>query len=237
MARFFEGYLLPSYTGGVVTAFARRRRRRCGGSSRRSGSTSTRTRPTTTSCRSRCSPATCWIAWDHVARLQDAFRKQPDEFVAFPAPAGPKGRGFMPVVVGLAMPKTAPDAAAAKQVIDYLLQPATQITTLRVSSFFPVVKAAIPADLDPGLKAGGGGGAGAAGRAGRACRRCCRSASARMAASSTRIFTDTFQRIVLRGQDPQAVLDRWRPSRCSACSTRRRRRAGRPIRRARAPAR
>ena len=30
-----------------------------------------------------------WIAFDHVARLADAFNQKPDEFVAFPAPAGP----------------------------------------------------------------------------------------------------------------------------------------------------
>ncbi len=50
-----------------------------------------------------------WVAWDHTARLADAFNQQPDDFVAFPAPAGPAGRGFMPVVAGLGIPKTAPD--------------------------------------------------------------------------------------------------------------------------------
>ena len=48
-----------------------------------------------------------WIAFDHVARLLDALRKQPNDFVAFPAPAGPKGRSFMPVLVGLAVAKDA----------------------------------------------------------------------------------------------------------------------------------
>lgn len=112
----------------------------------------------------------------------------------------------MPVLVGLSIPKSAPDAAGAKQVIDFLLKPETQVTTLRVSSFFPVVDAHAPADLDPGLKA-------------------------EMAAVQTqqsapdarpallpvglgshsgefdRIFTDTFQRIVIRGQDIKQVLE------------------------------
>ncbi len=92
------------------------------------------------------------IAWDHVARLQNAFRNKPDDFVAFPAPAGPKGRAFMPVLVGVAVPKTAPDKAASLKLIDYLLKPETQIATLRASSFFPVVKVALPDDLDAGLK-------------------------------------------------------------------------------------
>jgi len=43
-----------------------------------------------------------WIAWDHIARVKDALTTQPDQFVAFPAPAGPKGRGYMPVIAGLA---------------------------------------------------------------------------------------------------------------------------------------
>ena len=42
-----------------------------------------------------------WVAWDHTARLADAFNQKPDDFVAFPAPAGPAGRGFMPVVAGI----------------------------------------------------------------------------------------------------------------------------------------
>ena len=46
-----------------------------------------------------------WIGFDHVARVIDALRQKPDEFVAFAAPAGPKGRGYMPVVAGLAVAK------------------------------------------------------------------------------------------------------------------------------------
>ena len=30
-----------------------------------------------------------WIAFDHVARLADAFNQKPDDFVAFPAPGRP----------------------------------------------------------------------------------------------------------------------------------------------------
>ena len=45
-----------------------------------------------------------WVAFDHVARLADAFNQKPDDFVAFPAPAGPAGRGFMPVVAGIGDP-------------------------------------------------------------------------------------------------------------------------------------
>jgi multiple sugar transport system substrate-binding protein len=44
-----------------------------------------------------------WIAFDHVARLGEAFNQRPDDFVAFPAPAGPEGRAFMPVLAGVAV--------------------------------------------------------------------------------------------------------------------------------------
>src|SRR5215471_2007128 len=61
-----------------------------------------------------------WIGWDHVARMGDALRQKPGEFVTFPAPAGPKGRGYMPVLAGLAVLKGAPDMNGAMGLIDYL---------------------------------------------------------------------------------------------------------------------
>jgi len=93
-----------------------------------------------------------WIGFDHAARLINVLKAKPDDFVAVPAPAGPKGRYYMSVVVGLAIPKTTPNQAGAEALIDYLLKPETQITTLRENSFFPVVKVDLPTDLNPGLK-------------------------------------------------------------------------------------
>ncbi len=98
MERFFEGYLYPSFTGGVVVPFKGRGgggdvdavRRRCG----------RRSTPNSTNYDFMQEPlltGDVWIAWDHIARMQDALRQKPDDFVAFPAPAGPKGRGYMPV--------------------------------------------------------------------------------------------------------------------------------------------
>lgn len=93
-----------------------------------------------------------WVAMDHTARLIDAVKQKPDDFVILPAPAGPKGRGFMPVLAGLAIPKDGPNRAGAEQLIEYLTMPAQQITTLRENAFFPVVNAAIPQDLSPGTR-------------------------------------------------------------------------------------
>ena len=92
----------------------------------------------------------------------------------------------MPVLAGLAIAKDAPDPQGAAALIDYLTQPATQLTTARAVGFFPVVKAKLPADLDPGVKLAVGGDRAALRTPRTPCRRCCRSASARMAGSSTR---------------------------------------------------
>jgi multiple sugar transport system substrate-binding protein len=205
MNRFFEGYLLPSFTGGVVTTFASPDAEKMWADFK---SIWQHVNPNSTNYNFMQEPllsGDVLIAWDHVARLQDAFRKHRDDFVAFPAPSGPKGLSFMPVVVGLAIPKTAPDAAGAKQVIDYLLKPQTQITTLRVSSFYPVVNAAIPGDLDPGLKAE---------MAAVQAQQNAPDAHPALlpvglgshSGEFDRIFTDTYQRIVLRGQDIHQVL-------------------------------
>ena len=55
------------------------------------------------------------LAWDHVARLKTALDQRPDDFVAFPVPTGPEGPAYMPVLVGLAIPKNAPNAAAPRR--------------------------------------------------------------------------------------------------------------------------
>ncbi|HTW69292.1 MAG TPA: ABC transporter substrate-binding protein [Acetobacteraceae bacterium] len=153
MHRFIEGFLYPSYTGGLVTTFD--------GPAAEAMWTQfaamwkTSVNPASTNYNFMQQPllsGDVWIAFDHVARLLDALRQKPDDFVTFPAPAGPKGRGYMPVLAGLAIADHAPDPTGAAALISYLTLPATQITTEQASGFFPVVKAAAPADLDAGLK-------------------------------------------------------------------------------------
>ncbi len=207
MHRFFEGFLLPSYTGGVVTTFR--------SAEAETGWTDFSTlwktvNPNSTNYNFMQEPlltGDVWIAFDHVARVLDALTKQPDDFVAFPAPAGPKGRGWMPVLVGLGIPKGAADVAGAKALIDYLTRPEVQITTARVAGFFPVTSAALPPDLSPGLKLA----VGAIQRTGAAKDGIPALLPVGLGAKSgefDKIFLDTFQRIVLRGEKPRAVLDR-----------------------------
>lgn len=207
MHRFFEGFLLPSYTGGVVTTFRSKGAEQGWRELKRLWAS---VNPNSTNYNFMQEPlqtGDVWIAFDHVARLLNALKKAPDQFVAFPAPAGPKGRGWMPVLVGLSVPNGAPDAAGAKALIDYLTTPAVQIKTAEVSGFFPVTSATLPADLEPGLKM--------------EIAAVQKTASAKdgiaallpvgLGAKSgefDKVFRDTFQLIVLRGQDPHAVLER-----------------------------
>ncbi|WP_378949520.1 ABC transporter substrate-binding protein [Paracoccus sp. R86501] len=204
--RFFQGYLYPSYTDGVVRTFA-------------SAEAETawqkflklwdHTNPASTNfsfMQEQLLSDDAWIVFDHTSRLAQAFNDRPDDFVAFPAPAGPTGRGFMPVLAGLAIPSTAADMEASKAVLDYMMQPETQIATLRATNFFPVVDVELPDDLPPAVKATG-------------------AAIATMSAAEDanpgllpaglgdqggefdRIFVDTFERIVLARQPIRAVLD------------------------------
>ncbi|MFT8246058.1 ABC transporter substrate-binding protein [Roseomonas sp. BN140053] len=207
MPRFFEGYLYPSFTGGVVTTFRSEAAEAMWTQFRELWKA---VHPNSTNYGFMQEPlltGEVWIAFDHVARVIDALNAKPDEFVAFPAPAGPKGRGFMPVVAGLSIPQGAPDAAGAARLIEYLTRPEVQIRTLRATAFFPVVQTDLPTDLEPGL-------------------RLAADAIAKMSAAPDalvsllpvgldqrggefdKVFTDTFQRVVLRGERPRAALDR-----------------------------
>jgi multiple sugar transport system substrate-binding protein len=204
--RFFQGYLYPSYTNGVVRTFASAEAVTAWEKMRELWAV---TNPGSTNfsfLQEQLLNEDVWIAFDHTSRLAAAFNERPDDFVAFPAPAGPTGRGFMPVIAGVAVPKTAPDMAASKALIAHMLKPETQIATLRATNFFPVVDVELPGDLPPSVQAAG-------------------AAVAIMSASPdanpgllpaglgakggdfNRVFVDAFERIVLAGHPIEAVLD------------------------------
>ena len=82
------------------------------------------------------------IAWDHTARIKNAIETKPDQFVVVPVPRGPKGRGFIVVLAGLAIPKGAPHKDEAWKLIDYLTKPDTQVKVLEKVGFFPTVEEA-----------------------------------------------------------------------------------------------
>ena len=149
--RLFQGYLYPAFTGRVNNEFATQ-----------AGvdmwnwllDTWQYVNPQSTTYGFMQEPlqsGEVWVAWDHTARLIDALNADPEGFIALPSPAGPAGRAFMPVIVGLGIPKTAPDPEAAKAVIRHLLDPATQGITLEQVSFFPVAAGEVPANVGEGV--------------------------------------------------------------------------------------
>ncbi len=83
-----------------------------------------------------------WIAWDHTARIKDAIVTKPDQFVVVPVPRGPQGRGYILVLVGLAIPKNAPHQDEAWKLVEYLTRPEVQVKILQEVGFFPAVQEA-----------------------------------------------------------------------------------------------
>ena len=208
--RYFQGYLYPSYTDGVVRTFASDEAVAAWEMFRRLWA---HTNPASTNfnfMQEQLLSGDAWIVWDHSSRLANALNERPDDFVAFPAPAGPTGRGFMPVLAGMAIPTTAPDQDAARALVQYLLQPETQIATLRATNFFPVVDVELPGDLPPSVQAAGAAIAAMSG-APDANPGLLPAGLGGKGGDFNRIFIDSFERIVLAGQDIRTVLDDQRP--------------------------
>ena len=147
-----------------------------------------------------------WVAFDHTARLADAFNQKPDDFIGFPAPAGPTGRGFMPVIAGIAIPVTAPDQQAAKDLAAFMLKPETQIATLRATNFFPVVDVDLPEDMPAAVRLSGEAIANMSGSAD-ANPGLLPAGLGDQGGKFNQVFVDSFERIVLAGQDIRGVLD------------------------------
>jgi multiple sugar transport system substrate-binding protein len=206
LPRFFQGYFYPSFTGGVVSTFKSADAEAGWNAMKELWAVSSPNSTNYNFMQEALMAGEVWIAWDHIARVKDALTTQPDQFVAFPAPAGPKGRGYMPVIAGLAIPKDAPNRAGAVAVIEHMTKPETQLLTAAEVGFFPVVKADLPPNLAPGIKLLAGAvaatqnskdalvsllpvGLGAKG------------------GEFNKVYNDTFQRIVLRNEPVKAVLE------------------------------
>jgi multiple sugar transport system substrate-binding protein len=204
--RFMEGYIYPSYTGGMVTTF---KSPEAVGMYEFLRDLWEYIHPESTVYDFMQEPLLAeevWVAWDHTARLIEAFKARPDDFVALPSPSGPKGLGFMPVIVGLGIPVTAPNVEGAEALIDYLTTPEIQITTLREIGFFPVIDVDFPGYVSIGIRMQG-------------------DAVAKQAAAPdaipamlpvglgprsgeiNKIYRDAFTRIVIDGEDIKTVLE------------------------------
>lgn len=204
-ARFFQGYLYPSYTGGVVSTFKNADAEAMWASFRTLwGSVN----PSSTNYDFMQEPLATgevWIAWDHIARLKDALGAKPDDFVTFPAPSAGKGRGFMPVVAGFSIPVGAPNRAGAIAVIEHMTSPAIQIAHAREVGFFPVTNAPLPPDLPAGTKLlAAAVGAQAASKD--ALVSLLPIGLGAKGGEFNKVYVDTFQRIVVKGEDIKTVL-------------------------------
>jgi multiple sugar transport system substrate-binding protein len=204
--RFVQGYLYPSYTLSVVTRFR-------GGTAVEMWQDFKKVwqyvNPQSTAYSFMQEPllsGEVWVAWDHIARLREALTQRPQDFVTFPAPRGPSGRGFMPVLAGFSIPKGSANRAQAVALIEYLTRPEVQVETLKQNYFFPVIDFKLPEDLAPGLKM--------------IAATIQRQSTAAFAVPSllpvglgaknaefNKVYTDVFQRIVIRGEDIKSALD------------------------------
>ncbi|MFC1672708.1 extracellular solute-binding protein [Pseudomonadota bacterium] len=151
MHRFFQGYLYPSFTGGMAGNFKSAEAVEMWTWFRGLWKTVNTRSLSFTNMSEPLLSEDVWIAWDHTARLLQAMETRPDDFIAFPAPIGPKGRGFLVVLAGLAIPQNAPNREAAGELITYLTQPEVQLSTLRNVGFFPVLTDIDVSDLPAGL--------------------------------------------------------------------------------------
>jgi multiple sugar transport system substrate-binding protein len=206
--RFLQGYAYPSYTGTEVTGFKSADAVQMWQMLKRLWAVTNPQSTTYSQLQDPLQSGDVLFGWDHQARLKDALEKLPDQFITVPAPRGPKGLGYMSVVVGLAIPKTAPNVEGAKALIDYLTKSQQQISAGATIGFFPVVEgvkltgSAVP----PYLNAEAG-------------------VAAKYAASKNAVvallpvglggksdqftlaYQDTFTRIILRNEDIQTVLN------------------------------
>jgi multiple sugar transport system substrate-binding protein len=148
---------------------------------------------------------TVWVAWDHTARLKQAPVERPDDFLAIPAPSGPFGRGYIAILAGLGIPKTAPNRDAAAQLIEYLTRPETQVKILEGVGFFPSVAEAAGAVPPGALKVLAEGVSNQAG-APDALPALIPGGLGPRGGEFGKIYRDTFIRIVLQGEDIQTVL-------------------------------
>lgn len=149
--RFLQGFLLPSFTGGMVTTF-------------RGADAVTaweylkqlwaQSAPASTNYDNMQEPlqrGEVLVGWDHVARLINAPGDKPDDWLMVPAPRGPKGLGYLLVAAGVAIPRGAPEMDQVKELVKALTAPEVQQEVLRQNAFFPVVQADLPSDLPPAV--------------------------------------------------------------------------------------
>jgi multiple sugar transport system substrate-binding protein len=150
--RFFQGYAYPSFTGGLNTTFKSPAAVSMWTWFKELWAVTNPQSPTYAFMQEPLLSGEVMVAWDHAVRLIDALKNEPDQFVVFPAPSGPKGLGYEPVLGGLAIPTSSKRVNEAKSLISYLLQPKTESTMLSAEAWFPPTgTTALPSGLPTGV--------------------------------------------------------------------------------------
>ncbi len=206
MHRLTQGYLYPAYTGGLVTTY-------------RSSDAVTMwndlkkiweyCNPQSTTYNFMQDPLLTeevWIGWDHTARIGNAFQQKPNDFVAVPAPTGPKGLYFMSVLAGLAIPKNSPNQAGAEAFIDYMTTSNVQATTAAELGFYPVLDSGMPANM-PAYSKSIADAVIAMGKAPGAKVSLLPIGLSTKSGDFNKIMQDSFTRIVIKGEDVAKVLE------------------------------
>jgi len=203
--RFLHGYVYPSFTGSQVKRFKSaeavemwRYLRHLWGV----------THPSSFTYEFMAQPlllGEVWVAWDHIARILPALQERSNDFVVLPSPAGPKGRSFLSVIVGLGIPKTADNPDLGERLIEYLTRPSTQVITAQGVAFFPVSPEAAKAAPTGGLKVVADGVSAQAGAPDGRTALLPVGLGARTG-EFVPLYVDTFRRVAIQGEDIQKVL-------------------------------
>ena len=207
--RFLHGYLYPSFTGAQVKNFNSPDAVKMWEYLRELWNY---VNPASTTWDAMAEPLLkeeVWLAWDHTARIKDAVVQKPEDFVVVPVPAGPKGRGFILVVAGLAIPKDAPAKQEAWALIEYLTRPEVQVKVLENVGFFPSVNEAVGAIPSGPLKVMAQG-VNAQVSAGDALLAMIPSLGPK-GGEFTGTYRNAFERIVLQGEDIETVINELGP--------------------------
>jgi multiple sugar transport system substrate-binding protein len=200
--RFLQGYAYPSFTGTTLTGFRSPEAVRMWQKLRGLWSVTNPLSTTYTTMQDPLTTGEVWIAWDHQARLATTLADD-QHYLAVAAPTGPRGLGYMAAVVGLAIPKGAPNRKGAEALIDWLTRPRQQAAASASLSFSPVVQgvalSGAPSAESRVMSIYQSDRAGVesvppAGLGGRA-------------DDFTSVYQDTFARIVLHGEDIPTVLN------------------------------
>jgi multiple sugar transport system substrate-binding protein len=138
--RFIQGYAYPAYTGTEITNFRSPEAVQMWQTLKKLWAVSNPQSTTYAQMQDPLETGEVWMAWDHQARFQDALAKMGDQFEILPAPAGPKGLSYITALIGLGIPKNAPNKAGAEALIDYLTRPRQQVSTAATLAFSPVLE-------------------------------------------------------------------------------------------------